>query len=67
MDPLVASYEGQKVCCTCKHFRQHYLLFRGEYYPAWCGHCTLVRAKHRNPGQKGCENWTPGQEQPPVE
>ncbi len=47
-----------KVCGTCVHFKQHYILTsKGEWMSLWYGHCAFPkRIQHRNPGET-CEKW----------
>ena len=59
------AYEGQEVCCTCAHYRQHYGydkkwdIVRAMFY----GHCVFSRIKHRRPDQT-CDHWAPIEEEP---
>lgn len=51
-----------KVCGTCIHYRQHYILSEGEYDALWYGHCRCPRAKKRAPEQT-CAFWEPAETQ----
>lgn len=56
-------YEGQKVCCTCAYFVQHYRKYiraldgKESYSPVGCGHCLKRRPKRYPPETPGCERW----------
>lgn len=41
--------KDEKLCRDCKHFRQHYVLCRGEYSACYAGHCVYPRVKAREP------------------
>ena len=58
MDAFSEIYEGQKVCCTCAHYAQHYRKSNRGYSPVDCGHCSFPRVKNRKPDQT-CEYWKP--------
>ncbi len=62
-DNYIEIYEGKQVCCTCKHFHQHYSFDLGHYHLVWCGHCTECRMKFRKPDQT-CGEWAPKEEEP---
>lgn len=51
-------YAGQRVCCTCARFQQHYYRGKKRYHEVHCGHCMLFRAKPRKPDQT-CQRWKP--------
>lgn len=45
-------------CRDCKKFIQHYRRTEcGTYTEVYCGHCTCVRVKSRNPDDKACANF----------
>lgn len=54
-------YAGERVCCTCAHFVQHYRrdVQNGEegYRPIGCGHCLKRRPKRYPPETPACEGW----------
>ena len=56
-------YEGQQVCCTCKHYFQHYRHSGEKYLLVGWGHCTCPRIKARKPDGK-CERWEGKKEDP---
>lgn len=43
-----------QMCRDCTHYVQHFVLYRGNYITAWCGHCIHPRLKHRRPDHKAC-------------
>lgn len=48
----------EPTCKSCKHFRQHYILFNtNRYDPIPCGHCVYPRLKHRKPGTPACTHF----------
>lgn len=49
-------YAGEKVCCTCGHYIQHYGRKKKRYYILFCGHCFFPRVKTRRPDHT-CEHW----------
>lgn len=54
-------HAGQRVCCTCAHYQQHYYRGKKQYREVYCGHCTGAKfktRKARKPDQT-CEFWTP--------
>ena len=55
----------RKLCGTCAHFYQHYVLRRSSFTSVWCGHCTTPRLKSRIPDDT-CPNWTTRDEEEPV-
>ena len=56
-------YAGERVCCTCAHYHQHYGRGKKSYYILFCGHCTFPRAKSRAPDQT-CIHWKTIEEEP---
>ena len=56
-------YTGEKVCCTCRHYVQHYGQGKRTYYILACGHCIFPRIKTRAPEQT-CEHWASIKEEP---
>jgi len=52
--------ENEKICQTCKHFRQHYVrTARGSYTMCGSGHCVFPRRKPRRNDAKACEHYIP--------
>lgn len=50
--------EEKRVCCDCKHFIQHYILYGySNIMTCGCGHCIYPRLKHKKPNQKACEHF----------
>ncbi len=49
-------YAGERVCCTCAHYYQHYRKGKKGYFEVNCGHCVFPRLKGRRPDQS-CEHW----------
>lgn len=58
-------YAGQKVCCTCVHFCQHYSYGESpkRYRLVFAGHCIYPRIKFRRPDQS-CERWRGREKEP---
>lgn len=54
-----------KVCGTCAHFYQHYVLDRSSFTSVWIGHCGKPRLKCRKPDDT-CSNWKSRYEEEPV-
>ncbi len=44
-------------CCDCRHYLQHYALNSKKIFRVYCGHCTLNRARRKNPDAKACESF----------
>ena len=49
-----------EICNNCKNYIRHYGLLDGRLYRLYCGHCTILRYKRRNPDKQACENFVPG-------
>ena len=47
----------EKICKTCKHFRQHYIKRGKRYWEVNDGHCVFPRCKLRKPDTKACLNY----------
>ena len=56
-------YAGEKVCCTCRHYIQHYGRGKRKYYILSFGHCIFPRVKSRAPEQT-CGHWAAIKEEP---
>jgi len=58
--------EFEKICQTCKHFRQHYVKSDlGNYDMCGSGHCVYPRCKPRYNETKACQHYIPKEEKPP--
>ena len=51
---------SDKYCKDCKYFLQHYTFNKRELFRIHCGHCTLNRARFKNPDTAACKNCAPG-------
>ena len=47
--------EQKKVCRSCIHYRQHYILDSQRCSRVCCGHCVYPRIKHRSPENRACD------------
>ena len=47
----------ERICKTCKHFRQHYIKRGKKYWEVYDGHCVFPRCKLRKPDTKACLNY----------
>lgn len=45
----------KRICKNCVHFCQHYALDQRKIFRVYCGHCTLRRARKRQPDAVACE------------
>ncbi len=50
-----------QLCKNCKYFQQHYGLGKQGLFRLYCGHCTLSRPKNKQPDQKACAEFAPGE------
>jgi len=46
-----------KICRTCKHFRQHYIKFGRSYREIAYGHCVHPKLKKRETNSPACEHY----------
>lgn len=51
-----------KTCCSCRYYRQHYILNDRKILRIYCGHCTDIarkphKTKIKHPDAKACENY----------
>ena len=51
-------------CNECQYYLQHYTFDKRQIFRVYCGHCTLDRARRKQPDSKACERFIPG---PPQE
>ena len=54
---------GEKRCRECRYFLQHYTLDKRKIFRVYCGHCTLGRAKRKQPDARICDQYSPGDPQ----
>lgn len=52
----VYNKKSLQTCGACAHFRRHYVLRDGKYFPLAYGHCVFPRRKDRAEGQS-CPRW----------
>ena len=51
-------YTPPKICGSCVHFKQHYVLKeKNQFRPLWYGHCDVYLGKIQAPTDH-CPNWT---------
>ena len=50
---------NQNTCNTCVYYRQHYSFDQRKIFRVYCGHCTFLKVKRKNPDSKSCENYIP--------
>lgn len=56
----------EKLCTNCKHFIQHYIIFKDKLKETFCGHCVkdinnLNRIHKRIINKQPCEFWESGE------
>ena len=50
-------------CADCRYFLQHYTFNDRRIFQVHCGHCTLGRARRKQPDAAACGNFTPSSPQ----
>ncbi len=46
-----------KYCKQCIHFRQHYAFDQRKIFRVYCGHCTLGKARKKQPDRLACDSF----------
>lgn len=54
---------NKKRCKDCQYFRQHYTFDTKKTFRVYCGHCTFIRTKRKQPDSQACERFIPGSSQ----
>ena len=46
-----------KDCESCRHFVQHFAVYKGKCIKVYCGHCIYPRIKERKPDTLACKHY----------
>ncbi len=54
----------KKMCDSCVYYFRHYSMDKQRVFRVFCGHCTLEKAKRKDPFRGACEHY---EHRPPQE